>query len=353
MSGKRASAQKKTPAVGAGASQQNSPNQQDLTMANRKVTCEVVNVTPAIAAHLRKTAHFERQRKISPHNVERLKLEMLEGRFIDGTPVLVCVLPDGSGQIVNGNHTLEAVAASGRSQMLTFIYYHAKDMEDVAKAYATFDIHRARSWGDALRAYGLEDKVDMAKYVMSAVGLIQNGLKDAPNTPVSQSREVRFELLEEYKAPASIIASALSGAPKENSGIVRRSAVLAVALTTAKYQPSSAFEFWNGMAMDHRLDRDDPRKTLLTFLRNIKGQGSTYRNTQILAAKMCWNAFFRGETYSCIKTASIKNDPGLSGTPYSTSKREREAPAAPSPLFKTGMRCGPDGQTPETLFVMD
>ena len=66
------------------------------------VRSAVVTITPEDARRLRDTAHFDRQRNISPANVARLAAEMAKGQFTPGTQIYLCVLPDGSGRIVVG-----------------------------------------------------------------------------------------------------------------------------------------------------------------------------------------------------------------------------------------------------------
>jgi hypothetical protein len=91
------------------------------------IQAELVLVTPDEARLLRDTCNFARQRAIRIDNVNRLLSEAQRGVFVPGTPVFICVLPDGSMRIVNGNHTLEMVASLGHPVPLTLIYAKVKD----------------------------------------------------------------------------------------------------------------------------------------------------------------------------------------------------------------------------------
>jgi hypothetical protein len=80
------------------------------------LTAKVADVDAEYARHLRQSCNFDRQRALIDLNTRRLAVEMDNGRFIPGTTVYFAVLPDGSMLILNGNHTLEAIIASGKTQ---------------------------------------------------------------------------------------------------------------------------------------------------------------------------------------------------------------------------------------------
>lgn len=281
------------------------------------VIAKVVWVTPDEAKHLRATCHFPRQRIITPRNVERLRLEMERRRFVPGTPVFFCRYPNGAVTIVNGNHTLEAIVSSGIPQKLVFIFLEVESEEEAALIYGCFDVHKSRSWNDALRAVGLGDEIAAAARVMPALGVILARFNPGPeNVETNTSRQVRFAFMKHYREEAALLHAAIAGAPKPNQRVIQRAAVYAVALETAKYQPSLAIEFWRGTAHDDGLPKHDPRKTLLRWLHGhpVLGAPSSWM-VQSRAAALAWNAFSRGESLQYCKP----NQAGqltISGTPW-------------------------------------
>lgn len=272
-------------------------------------------ISPTMARTMRETMHFERQRAINARNVTRLAEEMKRGWFLAGTPVFICVLPNKQQVIVNGNHTLEAVAESGVTIPLTMIRKQVRDMEDAARVYATFDLQKMRTWQDSLQAKGFRDDLPMPNSVLPALGVIMQ--KFAPNGQdafANNSREARFAMIPDYRTAVSVIASALSGAPAKGQRIVKRAAFLAVALYTAKYQPSVAIEFWGGLAKDDGLRKGDPRKALANFATDNPSSGAGNRPRDAKAAMLAWNANFTGRQLDFCRPSSYAN-PAILGTP--------------------------------------
>lgn len=284
---------------------------------NTSIVCKVVTVTPEDAKLIRSTCHFQRQRIISDRNIARLSSEMLGRRFIQGTPVFFCRLPDGRLLLVNGNHTLESIIASGIAQQLVFIILDVPDEEEAARIYGTMDVHKVRTWADALRAVGLADEITAAKRIMPALGVILAKFEYVYNTPeAASSRSVRFDLMKHYAEEATLLQGALIGSPLPNQRAVWRAAVCSVALECCKYQPLQALEFWRGLAQDDGLAKDDPRKALLRWLLNngVSG-GSAGWPTQSRAAAHAWAAFCKGQSLSIIRPSNAAAF-ALYGTPW-------------------------------------
>ncbi|MDP2619521.1 MAG: hypothetical protein Q8P46_05015 [Hyphomicrobiales bacterium] len=277
-------------------------------------------VTPEVARHLRETAHFERQRKISEGNVKRLAAEMQVGRFIPGTQVYICVLPDGKELVINGNHTLEAVAACGIPQVLTVTRKQVADIDDAGRIYAVFDIHKARSWIDSLRATGQGEDVAMAPKVLSAIGVIRNRFEQIKGEAFV-SRLDRLNSLKKYKEPAELLSAVLQGAPTETATYVKRAAIMAVALETFRYQASQAAEFWRRFAQDEGLVAGMPERAFLIWLRNNRNtSGASPRRVQARAAALAWNAAFRGDEIKMVKPNGMAAF-YLLGTPWAKGLR--------------------------------
>ncbi len=262
-----------------------------------EVTSEVLLVTPPIARHLRDTCLFDRQRDISPRNVERLAIEMQRGRFIPGTQIYFAALPNGTSMLLNGNHTLEAVALSGCSVPLTFTYNPVEDFDEAALLYSRFDIHRARTWPDAYRAKGLENHFGNAKF-QRAFGagmtlILTQFVRDINKVEMTQSRDARLRALDSYREIAPLLIGCLKGVDKATQRLIMRGAVWGVAMETFRFQPSMAQEFWHSLARYSGLDEFDPRQMLMRFLRNNSANDKSGGGPQSKAAAMAWNHWFK------------------------------------------------------------
>jgi hypothetical protein len=342
---------------------------------------EPVMVDPKLARHLRDTCHFERQRNVDPKNVNRLMYEILNRTFIGGTPIFTCVLPDGSMRLVNGNHTLEAIAKANVSVPLTFIYKHVKDLDEVGHIYSVLDLQKTRTWNDAIRATGIGEETPMARLVNVSLVFIASGFKPSKDNPVIRSRAAMLGgLFPEYKETAQLLDKCFAGASGNNKRILLRAPILAVALYTTKHQPSEALKFWRETVMDDGLKIGHPGKALLSYGRNTPAAGTTTvgksedgtrerrpnRIGHLRAAALAWNAAYEGrEIEKCqpwhMGQFRLLGTPWHDGEPKkrrdddpvdrpSPPQPPQDDPVMQRPLFETGIAASGSGLSPLTRF---
>jgi hypothetical protein len=285
----------------------------------KDIEVQLATVSPAAGERMLKTFGFSRQRNISVPNVRRLNNAMVSGTFIEGTPLTMCRLKDGTCVLMNGHHTLHAIIRSGVTLRLTIIVLHVEDMEAAAQVYATMDLHKTRSWLDAARAANLDTRIPMISKVLPALGIIGNNFRfRTDSASMINSRKVRLDLVTSYEEEAKLMQAALFHAPKMHGRAIVRSPVMSVALETSRYQPAKAYDFWSGVAQDDCLSSVDPRKTLLRWLlQHPLGGGTTQIMQQFNAARLAWNAYYRGDPLTILKV----NSPGIQilGTPWGSS----------------------------------
>ena len=335
----------------------NSPYSPDCFSSLRS---ETLWVSPEMATHFRTSCHFERQRPINRDHVRRLASEMRQGWFLQGTPIWFCVYTDGSMVIVNGNHTLEAVAESGIRIPLTFIYQRVSSLDEVAKSYACFDIQNQRTWSQTAVALGVADEVPLIKQVMPAIGVILQEFKGGYHFPeITKSRQLRFNTVAEYKPAILQFADAIAGAPKMPKRQVTKAAVMAVALATFRYQPSAAAEFWHETAMDDGLKGNDPRKTLLRYLENNPAQNSNMNEQLCKATALAWNSCWAQRALGLLKPGSMKEF-RLLGTPWhqgveakteAYSKNQFIVATDTGPSIETGIKICADGSVKKITMM--
>lgn len=277
----------------------------------RSISSEIVEMTASLAQRWRVEKHFERQRPLSPGNTARLAVEMRAGRFLPGTQIYLCVLPDGSEYIVNGNHTLEAIIASGLSQILDVIRLEVSDIDEAGMIYSAFDQHKKRTLGDSMRAHGIDIQFSAKSRLGAALSFILQGFEHDKWRSIPHASIIR--LLEDYKVAAETFQRLRLGGTSECTRILQRAPVMAIALETLRYQPSLAEDFWHGVAHDDGLKEGMPERALLHFFRNSKFSQS--RGYWARAAILAWNAKFRGESCQMLKVDFFKNVMIL-GTPH-------------------------------------
>lgn len=278
-------------------------------------TASIRDVTPKMARMLRDTCHFGRQRNMSKVNIDFLANEMVEGRFIPGTAISFGILPDGTRFLLNGNHTLEAVAAAGATIPLTFINIPCATIDEAGRIYGRLDQQRRRTWKDQSRAAGLSATTNVNVRWHAAFGgamtIIQTkfNLVARGRKRISDNESLNTKLnLGELYAPLlhAFIGSFPEGSiDSSNARLLQRSTVLAVALETFRGNYAKAEEFWGGLVDDNGLKKGDPRKTLLEWLRGSAGKGSAERDLQVKAAQTAWNYFMRGESVAVLKPTLV------------------------------------------------
>jgi len=330
----------------------------------KSLTVKIEDVDPPYARQLRRTCHFERQRAINELNTQRLTVEMVHHRFVPGTTVYFAVLPDGRMLILNGNHTLEAVIASGTTQRLVFIFQEVDDEAEAARLYTCFDVHKTRNWTDALRAVSPDATIAMPQSTLPAIGHIMQAFSyDHRNVEANNSRGSRFDKLPDYQEAAATLQAVLVGVPAVNKLAVKRKGVMAVALETVRYQPGHGSVFWKDLAHDDGLPNGDPRKTLLRWLLNAKSGGAKLTgpkaaNAHSRAVIGAWNAWYRGDALQSLRphTGPIV----ILGTPWDGSYRPDADQTETSPddpsggditdLFDTGVSVTEQGTQPVALY---
>ena len=128
---------------------------------------EFKTITPAIAKDLL-DHHNKSNRKLRPSYVQKLADEMAAGRWQDHHQAIGF---DKDGDVIDGQHRLAAVVASGKPQR--FLVVHAVPTE----AIGVIDSHSHRSTKDALRlVHGIEASdraVSCAMYVDSRGALVR------------------------------------------------------------------------------------------------------------------------------------------------------------------------------------
>ena len=289
-----------------------------------KMSVKLLEVTPKMAENWLKKHRFEHQRNLLDSHIERLSREMENDRFIPGTQVHFGV-HNGRLAILNGNHTLHAVVRSQTNIPLSILIAEVSSEEDLARLYSRHDIGRKRNWGATAKAADMYSQTDVPKSFvtnsMSALRIIMIGLNQPlkQDIEITHSRDLRIEAFGEYKEYLENYYIAISKGVSRNLKLFKRAAVMAVGLEILKYQPSMAYDFWDGASQDDGLRRNDPRKLLLDYLVNTPSYSGNYFD-QIKAVALAWNAFFENRKLHALKTNAFTNF-RLAGTPYRDGQR--------------------------------
>lgn len=267
-------------------------------------------VTPAMAKCLVEHLNFDEQRALKGTNVVVLAAAMKEGRFREYSDIQFASL-NGALHLINGQHTLHAIVASGVSVPLCVHVYSVRSADEIRRLYSRFDVGTPRNLKDTMGSLGaeLELTTKQRDRLSGAVKRVHLRFRthfghDQERAILSRDYDRIKEMMREWKPYALEYFKAISGAVAENRKVFERGDVLGVGMITFKYQSVMAHDFWSAAAQDDGLRQKDPRKTLIEWLKSNRTSAKAGR--QHKAAIAAWNAFMDGKTLERIYTDTDK-----------------------------------------------
>lgn len=229
-------------------------------------------------------------------HIDALARQMKDGSWLSRSPLDFARLPDGSLTLVNGHHRLIAQVKSGRNIEWLVIIHDCEDADEVANLFWRFDtVLRKRSVNNMLAGVNAAENLGLGRMTAASlaktVTFIDNGMRPplGQNTRTYTPSE-KLALMAEWQAEAADYEKAVDNSPASIRRKLYIAQVMAVALVTIRANRESAVEFWSGIAADDGLNRGDPRKTLLDFLRDTHGTSTGFTATAVACAR-AWAAW--------------------------------------------------------------
>lgn len=266
------------------------------------VSTYTMNVSPRDAEKILKVYSWPRQRPIDRQHVEYLRNAMRRAELTD-LELTYGQLPDGDRYLVDGYHRLTALAGLSYPMPALIKTYQVQDEGALARLYMKLDRPKVRTVGTMVRATGLEEQSGLSHTMLTKIGAAAMFAESGFDTGFRQEKSLilRTEITEAWLKEGEQYSRILAGATNEVRGLLDKQSVMAIALVTLRHAPEQAYEFWRGAAMEDRLERDDPRARLLSWLRannRISAFGAS-RYSQYVAT--CWNNFVQGKRMQYIR----------------------------------------------------
>jgi hypothetical protein len=292
-----------------------------------RVTTYFRHVDPALAQQWLDNYLFSRQRKLRPHHVAALASIMRQGQFREGTPLSFAIL-DGHRHLVNGQHTLHAIVASGKTLRLNIEEHDCVTMEEVADLYSSFDIPMRRTGSDMFTAYDFAATynltTNMVDALAGAIPIIIGGFmpntrgKEHPCNLYISNPHNKQAAMGLWADPArAYFQTFLGNIPAQVRWQSQRAMVAAVGIITFRYQPVAAKEFWGRVATRLRLEADMPEYRLINYLTPSQETGLRQGFMYSRAVAAAWNAAFSGRTLSRgLVPRHITKPMLIAGTPF-------------------------------------
>lgn len=283
------------------------------------LTTRTFSITPTQALHWLEEYKHGGQRGLSQELVTIYAGEMKAGKFTTNTIVLA-QLPDGGKFLVNGQHTLWAIAEAKVTLTLPVATVQAQDEDDLALLYSTQDIGRGRGPADAFAPYRLEEKLNLKDFYLtrlySAVRIIRhNFVRPRGREPLHQY----VEAMTAWAPQAHHFIELVNGSPL-GMRMLRRDLFSIGLFTLNLVHTPSPGDFWRNAARDDGLSLGDPAKALNKWIIESFAYGGNRPSGQTLdyqlhAIATCWNAYYTGRPLRLIRVANPRAIVRLAGTP--------------------------------------
>lgn len=281
----------------------------------------VTTITPARATEILETRNWQRQRQISPRWVDILRMAILKGEITFLTLVFG-EYPNGSQVLVDGQHRLKALGLTEKTLQANVVVHRVMNDAELGALYLKYDRSKARGPEVGLRAMGVFEESTVPEGFVRRLGAaasIVNGGFDRARRVRRGDLIERTHAVHDWLPEIETYYGILKDTTKEIQSKLLRAAVGAVALATIKHQPGTAEPFWTGVATQAMLAADDPRFTLMNWLRANNATMAKRGVAEIvysLYVANAWNAFFHGRTLKQLKSYDISAPVRIDGTPY-------------------------------------
>ena len=287
------------------------------------------NVSPEKAQEWLDFNSFPNQRPLKKKHRDMLVKEILADRFIPGTQIHFVVVGKEK-YLVNGQHTLSAIHKAGTPVKLAVLTTTVDSMDDVAKIYVGHDPQKSgRSQHDVARARMLPEKMGITitqiSKVANAIKFIKGGFRA---TGYNLSDNDLFVETEKWAEEALSLYETLKGAGQGRL-LVENSPILAIALTTFRYQEQKAILFWNLVATNAGMVKNDPRRVLHERLSSVALRSDMIHGKNVITplylsriTANAWNAFYANKKINKISVSGQDQlDPiNIAGTIYTGGK---------------------------------
>jgi len=326
-----------------------------------------VRLSPKDAGHVLETMFYQGQRPERGATIANFGVLIDDGAFRSGSQICIAQVND-TKRIVNGHHRLTVTAEGNKSQSFTITTYKCLNIEEVHALYISFDSGiGTRSKADMFAAFYGRDLVKAVgkqriNALITAVGPVVNDFAEtfrrAQAHHVARYCYAAYNLLPQLKQFEILLRNTVAALRTR----LHKKSVLAIALTTWKYQPKRAQQFWTVVARGGSGRVNDPRSLLREFLivnepfrkRTAYAPEKPYTDRQLThIVAWCWNAFFTNKRTSKIEpcVAVSRDALYLEGTPVVKAKnsgaRRKSTALLSAKQRKSVLKHAQRGKTPK------
>ncbi len=264
-------------------------------------------LSPGTAQRILDEANFPGQRKISNKNLLDHMHTINSGAWDGRYPISFAEFEDGSLWLIDGQHRVTAIVMHAVALPVKAQLFSVSNEEDARILYAGFDKKNSiRTESETLHALEIHTKLGVkqvtANALFKAIAVINNDMepfyRDSKSAVISTGE--RMNSMHGWAAEAKEFERITNLAAKPIVRKFRGAGCMAVMLYTLRHKPSLAKEFWEGVALNDGLRRNDPRSALIAdFFTRTLSAGSLRQTVQ--SPVVAWNAFCEKRDLKVIK----------------------------------------------------
>jgi len=294
------------------------------TLPTDHVYTSTTYVNAAGAAKLLEDHTWVRQRPINRFHVDYLVGAMSRGELtqIEAT---FAELPGGTRYLIDGYHRFTALEKTNLTLPCLIKTYPVEDEAALIRLYLVLDRPYVRTVTAMMRASGLDEHTSLSpghlKAVGSAAALVEYGF--GPNYRMEKSMIRRTEITQRWLPEGEQFFLYLAGCTNEVRGLLIKQPVMAVGITTIRYCPTQAYDFWRPLALEDALERGDPRHRLLAWLRLNKRIATYGFDKYARYVATAWNAWIEGRPLQLMRPLKGEHF-RLMGTPFDGTGQQGE-----------------------------
>jgi len=282
------------------------------------VVARQIDVAPHKAESLIRLNTFQGQRPMSPRVINTYANLMLTDRF-RVAEIAVAVMPDGTQYLMNGQHTCQSGIMAKKTFKASYQEYSCETDQDLWMLFGSFDVHRARSESNIMKAArGLFENeelnaVPLRVLQVSASALLYLGSGMTPNFATRALTKVdKASLVDKHKEDVLITHEYCS-----HFGKSMQVGVVIALMATFRKNPGKARVFWDRVILGDKLERGTPQYALNHFLYALAGKvpngGMSGHITRYKTCVAWWNSFIDGTNRSVVKIKAMKTLPEVYG----------------------------------------
>ena len=271
----------------------------------------IVTMTPTMAQAYLKTNTYEGQRLLNKVKVEYYRKLMIQREFRPFEVSIAKIVNTQDVVLVNGQHCLTAVCLTENSHKAIVSTWLCDDYYDVAKLYATFDVHSTRTQSACMKAarVGMDQELkEVPMRVLESSGSALYYLEQKRIVPTLNVQPLGKMVKSDFvqKNPTEVLFVARYS---ENRNMLRVGVVCAIIASIRVSDFNVAMDFWDAINTGASLGINDPRLQCREKICSPYGRKDG-RNGIINVFNICasyWNTWRTGGQRRSVKLNAIKN----------------------------------------------